>query len=108
MKYKILHVPSLTFLKTYSPRVKYLVLEPTFSKIFSAYGNSIWSTHELDNASNRLKSNFETLKLPTKELAEIYLQVYIKGIKKSVYFSNEEEKSLYSQENFYDLIKEEE
>ncbi len=101
--YKILHIPTSTFLKIHIVNAK---LHLTKEKAHE-FQNSIWSDHDISNyLSSTNSSNFIELKLQTQKLAELYLQSFIKGLDKSVLI-NKDQISLYNQENFYEIVEEE-
>ncbi len=100
--YKILHIPSSTFLKIHTANLKVILTKEKVEK----FQNSIWCDHEISNYIFAGFSNFRELKLQTQKLAELYLQSFINGLDKSV-LMNKDQISLYDQENFYEIIKEE-
>ena len=103
--YKILHIPSSTYLKMHRNPLKKLVHISDYEIILNTFLNKIWSEHELRHVSDEVKEFF-ILKLPTIELANIYLKVFIEGIKESVYFSSEEI-CCYDDISYYEIVKEE-
>ncbi len=104
--YKILHIPSGTYLKMHKNQLKRLILIPNFDLILNGFLNKIWSEHELKNIGAQDQEEFSKLNLPTIELANIYLGVFIKGIANSVYFSDKEECNCYNDAVYYEIIKE--
>ena len=103
--YKILHIPSGTYLKIHRNRLKRLILIPNFDLILNDFVNKIWSEYELKNAG-AVSVEFFNLKLPTIELANIYLKVFIEGIVDSVYFSSKEERNCYNNVIYYEIVEE--
>ena len=104
--YKILHVPSSTYLKMHKSELASLITVLDQDTISDRFLNLIWSELELINSKRTDSFNYVYLKLPTKELAILYLDTFIEGIQNSNFFDSAAI-SLYDEINFYEIIEEE-
>ena len=99
IKYKILHIPSGTYLKIKAENEKLVYYNANYIHI----GNMIWSDYEI-NQQNKI-SNFKPI-LCSKKTAQLLLKSFIFGLKASDYIS-ENEASIYSEESFFSFVEEE-
>ncbi len=103
IKYKILHIPSGTYLKIRTENEEFV-----YSNLNSKHvGNMIWSDYEINQQNKRdnTKLNFKPI-LCSKKTAKSLLKSFIFGLKSSDYIS-ENEASIYSEESFFSFIEEE-
>ena len=103
IKYKILHIPSGTYLKIKAGNEK-----SVYANLNNSYvGNMIWSDYEINQQSkiNNTKYSFNPI-LCSKKTAQLLLKKFIFGLKDSDYIS-ENEASMYSEESFFSFIEEE-
>ena len=103
--YKILHIPSSTYLKMYKSELADLITVLDRDTISDRFLNLIWSELELTNSKRTDSLNYVYLNLPTKELAILYLDIFIEGIQNSSFFDSADV-SLYDEINFYEIIEE--
>ncbi len=109
--YKILHLPSGSFLKisedNYSDLIKELKNKDLELINFNNFGPKIWSEEELTHNNTRLQSsynNFIILRVETLIICEKLLDVFIVGAYDSAHLEPEN-LSLYTNKLFYTFVE---
>ncbi len=103
IKYKILHIPSGTYLKIRAENEKFVYTNSNDTHI----GNMIWSDYEINQQSKENNTNYSFNPiLCSKKTAQLLLKKFISGLTTSE-FMPKSEASIYSEEVFFSFINDE-